>query len=151
MDTIKIENFNKEYPNKHFPSYKTLSTTETVGIIETVSAQLKMLPNSSSLELVEALRKKSSAIPDINAESDDFDLKSVFLKMEVSPMEQIFINWYRFDKIDAIGLNDLLTYFDDIWYPATDDIDIFDASFSWVISICYSGEVMILKFNKSFS
>jgi hypothetical protein len=107
-----------------------------------------MPENSSSLKLVNALEKKSSLIPGADAESDNFDLKSTLSKVGISPNEHVFLNWYRFDRIDEIGLDDLSAYFDDIWYPAADYIDVFDNSLSWIVSIGYSGEVMVIKFLK---
>ncbi len=146
MEKIKIENFSREYPNRHFPSYKTLSAPDAKKIEEIIAGKLEMPPNSSPLELVKVLREKSSVIPDLHAESDNFDLKSTLLNVGISPNARVFINWYRFDQIDEISLDDLSSHFDDIWYPAADDIDLFDDSFSWIVSIGYSGEIMILKF-----
>jgi hypothetical protein len=32
-------------------------------------------------------------------------------------------------------------YFSDLWYPGADDIDLFDASVSWVVAIRHDGAV----------
>jgi hypothetical protein len=148
MDPIKIKNFGREYPGKQFPIYKTLSNVDAQKIKEIVATKLNMPENSSSLKLVNALEKKSSLIPGADAESDNFNLKSTLSKVGISPNEHVFLNWYRFDRIDEIGLDDLSAYFDDIWYPAADYIDVFDNSLSWIVSIGYSGEVMVIKFLK---
>ncbi len=30
-------------------------------------------------------------------------------------------------------------WFDDIWYPASDDIDLFDSTLDWILSVSHSG------------
>lgn len=148
MDAIKIDNFGREHPNKDFPRFRSLSIASGNKIQKFLERKLGLSPDSSSLELVKELRANSSLIPDVHAESDTFNLRSTLLNEGIVPKGQMFINWYRFDQIDEISLDDLSTYFDDIWYPAADDIDIFDDSISWIMSIGYSGEVMILRFDE---
>ena len=36
-------------------------------------------------------------------------------------------------------------YFDDIWYPDSDDIDIFDQTLSWILTVLHNGDVKILQ------
>jgi hypothetical protein len=146
MHDIKITNFKREYPTRDFPRFKTLSTAEGDEIRKILVRKLGLPSDSSSLELVNELDEQSFLAPDLNAESDNFDLKSTVLNAGISPQERIFINWYRFDQIDEMDLDDVSEYFDDIWYPAADHIDIFDDSFSWIVSIGYSGEVMTTLF-----
>ena len=37
-------------------------------------------------------------------------------------------------------------YFSDIWYPSTDDIDVFDSSVSWILSVNHEGEIRSMHF-----
>lgn len=150
MDT-KIENFIRQYPGKQFPAFRSLTVQDAEKIAQIIQNQLGMPPNSSPLDLVKELRDRSSVIPDANAESTRFDLKSTILRAGIAPNKIVFINWYRFDQIDEMNLSDLSTHFGDIWYPAADDIDIFDETLDWIISIGYSGEVLVMIFNKTES
>jgi len=59
----------------------------------------------------------------------------------ISAEKKVYVNWYRYDNVDEIQFVDLTKYFDDIWYPGLDDIDIFDATFSWILSISHDGAV----------
>ena len=146
MDKIKIQNFLREYPNKPFPNFKLLSNDEAKEKEEIFRERLRLPIETTPLELVQIIQEMGVSIPNIDAELDGFNLKSLMDDITILPEKYVFINWYRFDVIDEIGLDDLSEFFDDIWYPAVDHIDIFDQSHLWIISIDYSGNVSTLKF-----
>ncbi|MEK7854807.1 MAG: hypothetical protein AAB288_01870 [Acidobacteriota bacterium] len=145
MDEHKIQNFKKEYPKIAFPDFRTLSVAEAENIREAVRDKLGIHPDATPLEIVIKLSDDSTVISGVNPEADNFSLKSTVLQTGVQPNEQVLINWYRFDAIDEISLDDLTSYFDDIWYPTSDDIDIFDTSISWMISVGHLGDVSVWR------
>lgn len=63
------------------------------------------------------------------------------------PGEKALVNWYRLDEIDEMNMSDFSRYFDDLWYPAADHIDVFDHTISWIVSIDYSGTLSLLRLN----
>jgi hypothetical protein len=63
------------------------------------------------------------------------------MKAGVTSSETIFLNWYRYDDVDEMRLADVTKFFEDIWYPSSDDLDIFDESLRWILSIRHDGEV----------
>lgn len=78
-------------------------------------------------------------IPYFNTNNEtECQLSELFNTLAFS-LSNVFINWYRFDDIDKMSLKDLDQYFYDIWFPATDDIDIFDDTFKWIVSIFHDG------------
>jgi hypothetical protein len=91
------------------------------------------------------LDQRQSFIESENADSDSFDLRRVFEKLQIKPLDEVFINWYRFDQMDSISFDDLAKYFDDIWYPSADDIDIVDSSLEWILQIDHDGYIKVLK------
>jgi len=141
-----LENFAREYPGKSFPDYRSVSAIEAEQTKLRISMQMDFPPSASSLELVRLVREQSTVLSNVNAESDDFNLKSVIFRAGIMPKEEIYINWHRFDEIDRMRLEDLSGYFEDIWYPSADDIDLFDDSLSWIFSISYSGNISYLRF-----
>ena len=40
----------------------------------------------------------------------------------------------------------VVRWFDDLWYPAADDLEIFDASCSWLVSVAHDGAVGVVRF-----
>ena len=69
--------------------------------------------------------------------------------MDIEPAELVYLvwaNWQGFDTVDTIYFKSLSDYFDDIWYPAADDIFIIDmgnafssktAKFTAAIKTCH--------------
>jgi hypothetical protein len=66
-------------------------------------------------------------------------------KLGVTSPKKVYLNWYRFDDIDQIDLADLDRYFFDIWYPDSDDLDVFDDSADWIVSIAHHGNVRLFR------
>lgn len=145
MDEHKIQNFNNNYPNSAFPDFRTLSAVEAEHIRKSLRDKLGMHSGSTPLDIVIKLGDDSTVISGADADADDFSFKSAVLQAGIEPSKRVLINWYRFDVIDEIALDDLTNYFDDIWYPSSDDIEIFDNSISWMISIGHSGEMTVWR------
>jgi len=147
MEGFKIEHFNKDNPSIKFPKFSALSPKKADKIYQKLSVKLgkDILPQKI---IVKKIFQLGVLIEGINADEDDFVLKKVFDSIGIIPLENVYINWYHFDDIDEIRFSDLDRYFDHIWYPGPDDIDIFDQSFSWILSISHDGSINILNLLK---
>ncbi len=84
----------------------------------------------------------------VNAEDDNFDWNKVFNRIGIPVPNEVFINFERFNSIDVFLFNDFCKYFGDIWYPAADDIEVFDATFNWIVSVKHYGLVHYAKIEK---
>ena len=142
MEAFKIENYRAEYPNKDFPWFRSLPKEELAEVTTKMFKLLKVSDSNDLIELVDKIINEGVYLDDFNAENDTFSLASVLHFLEVTPLQKVFVNWYRFDDIDEMDFDSLNSYFDDIWYSGPDDIDIFDKSFSWIISISHDGAVI---------
>ncbi len=108
-----------------------------------------MVPdNTSGAELVKIIDKRQTSIKEENAEDDNFSLIELFRKNNISLGKEIYINWYHYDQIDQFKKEDLLNFFDDIWYPSSDDIDIFDEKMENIVSIDHGGFIKILQIHQ---
>jgi hypothetical protein len=145
MDIIKIQDFARDYPGQKFPEYATLPAQLTSHIREKIRERMGLPNTVTDLELVKAVVDRELELPQINADEKTPDFPALLRENGISPEEKILINWYRFDEIDEMSLSDFSTYFDDLWYPAADHIDIFDYSLSWMLSVAYSGSVSLLR------
>ncbi len=145
MDTVKIENFKRDYPASDFPEYRTLDQEESERIRQSLVLRLGVPRNASPLDLVKFVSNKCIVVPHADAEKEDFDLNAQLKSLGIQPNEEVLVNWYRYDRIDGIMLTDLSRYFHEIWYPRADDIDVFDESLDWILSVGYSGVVSLLK------
>lgn len=79
-----------------------------------------------------------------NAESNIFSLTELISSLNIVARDFVYVNWYRFDRIDKIKLTDLCENFEYIWYPGSDDIEVFDDSLEWMISISHGGQVSLV-------
>ena len=145
MDDIKVQNFLREHPGAQFPHYRQLSEQEAEKLRRRLCLRLGLPPETSPLDLVHTLFNRSAAVPHVDAEDENFSLRTVLREVGIEPDSKVFVNWHRFDQIDEFSLDGLAKRFVDIWYPATDDIDIFDEGLEWVLSVGYSGTVRVLK------
>ena len=83
----------------------------------------------------------------INANSKSFELLATLRKLNVLPQERAYLNFYRFDNIDEMSIFDVSADFRFIWYPQSDDIDIFDSTLTWILSVSHDGELSLVRFD----
>ncbi|MEW8000839.1 MAG: hypothetical protein AB2794_12490 [Candidatus Thiodiazotropha endolucinida] len=145
MQKFKIEHFDKDNPTLEFPNYRSLNNEELINVQENLISGFNVNTDRDLLRLVKAIDSLEIDIDDINADDDDFNLQKIFDFIKIKPTEYIYINWYRYDDIDSMMLSDFSNYFHDIWYQGSDDIDIFDETFSWIVSVRHDGAMRYTK------
>jgi hypothetical protein len=106
-------------------------------------AGLPVPTTSTATAFAAALTARQTYFPEVNAQQE-FALRSLFPALGIAPQPELFLNWARFEEIDAFQTTDVAQYFNDLWYPGADDIDLFDASLSWIVSIRHDGVVSFL-------
>lgn len=148
MNKIKLDHFRTNNPGKEFPEYSSLSSHDTNFIRKTLRKALSIDSRITDLEFTILVDKMQTVVPECNALRDNFDLRDVFNACCIHPHNKVYINWYRYDDIDELDLEDFIKHFDDIWYPHSDDIDIFDSAFSWIVSVSHNGIIKFLDITK---
>lgn len=88
---------------------------------------------------------KGELIGDCNATSRNFDINDVFKALRIKPHDTVFVNWYYFDDIDAMSYADFRRHFEHLWFLSSDDIDIFDDTYDWIISVNHEGYISFKK------
>jgi len=144
MDQYKIENFLKAYSGVTFPTYLHLDENHASAIRDAIAKSVDS-PDLNGLALVKKLRAVSTEAVSLQADESAFSVGTLLRELGVKSPKRVYLNWYRFDDIDQIGLADLDRYFSDIWYPGTDDLDVFDDSAAWVVSIAHHGKVWVFR------
>jgi hypothetical protein len=147
MEQFKIDHFVSERRGEQFPCHKTLKPCECNDIRRRLCQRLGLREECEPLTVFSKLDELWETCDGVRAEDDDFDLESLVHSVGIEPQQVIFINWSRFDKIDKMSFVDLSHYFHDIWYPGPDDIEVFDRSFAWVLSVTHEGYIRFVRFS----
>ncbi|MEX2110507.1 MAG: hypothetical protein WD802_07890 [Gemmatimonadaceae bacterium] len=145
MHDLKRKNFEEAHPEVPFPQIDALSDDEARELRIRIARRLGC-PEDDGLMLVRSLSARSVPVEGVNAESEHFKLLGTLWSLRLRPEQPtVYVNWYRFDQIDRVNLEELARYFGDLWYPSSDDIDIFDDTCDWILSVGHSGDVRIAQ------
>jgi hypothetical protein len=133
MDEFKISLFENEH-KASFPQYRELTKLENQKLADEISKKynINILNFKMDLAAKQSFYNESDSL-------ENFKLIDALKKIGITPMKEVFINWYKFERLDVFNAVDLDKYFYDIWFPSSDDIDIFDESLKWVVSIRHDG------------
>lgn len=145
MQQFKIEDFEKEHGKGSFVWHRHLAEPEADALRETIQRALRLPDQVKPLELTQHILEKSEDISGVDAESPDFKLTALLAQLGLEPSPTVFLDWHRFDNVDEVRTEDLSKHFDDIWYPAADDLFIVDPQLRWIVLILHYGAVALLK------
>jgi len=145
MEQIKIENYLHENPGSTFPKFVTLDREQCANIRAVLSKKLGLGDSINNIDLTNEVARSGAVCEGVECDADGFNMGETFNSLKIVWPEFVYINWYRFDEIDRMKFVDLAQHFDEIWYPSTDDIEIFDEIFSWVLSITHFGQLRCLR------
>jgi hypothetical protein len=133
MDPTKIDNFVASHPNLSFPKFRPLAAEECESLRTNLANKLGIPPTSSGLEVLKSLESFARKVPNVQPSDDNFSPTSLLLRVQSEP--QVFINWSRFEHIDEMSAADFGSSFHDLWYPSSDDIEVFDKTLKWILMV----------------
>jgi hypothetical protein len=143
MEAFKIDLFEREY-SRPFPLYRSLPLTEGQALQARIASRFGLKAFSTATEFASVLAARQTYYDETNA-ADNFYLWPLLTALGINPLPELFINWGRFEEVDAMQTADVAHYFHDFWYPTADDIDLCDASVNWVVSIRHDGVVSFIR------
>jgi len=149
MESFKIKNFERDNPGMAFPSWEPVEPDKCASFKERIARQLGLPSTVDSLLLVRRLNEVASNSKNTGFDRSSHDLLRILQGLKIGPPLIVYINWYRFDNIDKIAFVDLCRNLEDIWYPGTDDIDIFDDTLDWVLTINHEGAIQSVTWSKA--
>ncbi|UOE40228.1 hypothetical protein MTP09_09915 [Chryseobacterium suipulveris] len=140
MENFKKELFKKEY-GIDFPPYFKISEDKCHEIKYNIIHKFKLIQD----DFEKSLRKKQLFFNLINAENENFNFCNVLKNIQITIGSRLYVNWDNFQTIDKFSSEDFCKYFNDIWFPSADDIDIFDDKLNWIISIRHDGAIFYIE------
>lgn len=141
MEAFKLVNFKHEH-NTNMPIVRSIEGSECEAVCRSLFRNWHV---NTLEEFFKKEEQKFVLLDNINAEDDDLDWNKVFNSIGIPVPNEVFINFERFNNVDVFLFKDFCKYFDDIWYPAADDIEVFDSSFNWIVSVKHYGAVHYAK------
>ncbi len=139
MDEFKISLFENEY-KKSFPMYTTLTKDQAHKLMGDITTKYNVDGTNFEVDLA----SKQTYYTEFDA-LEDFSLKRTLAALGVKPVGPLYVNWYKFDSVDLFNLDDFDKFFYDIWFEAADDVDLFDETLTWILSIRHDGCVSLLR------
>jgi len=138
MEDHKIENFEKDHPGVSFPTHVVQSAEARVRLMRGLGERLGIV-GSDGLKLVRGLQSTVPWDTGEVPETTRFDFLQILENGGFEAPETVLVNWDRFETVESIAATQLADYFDYIWYPSVDDIEIMDESLKWVLRVDHSG------------
>ena len=148
MQQLKIIFFEATY-DCPFPEYRSLTPQQCNHLRQRIAVKLGLPENADGLAVLESIALRQVHYPGVNASSEGFTLRGALDYFAVALCDRVFVNWYRFDEIDELSLRDVVSAFSDLWYPASDDIELFDDTLEAVLSVRHDGVVSCYKYCES--
>lgn len=147
MDSFKLDYFKKEHKEQSI-NFTTLSKYECDEVYASFCLAYQIKAQDRS-DIFGFIQNNGRFISSMNAQDKDFDLY-LLIQEQCGSQMPIHLNvcWDNFCTIDCFDSNDLATYFDYIWYPAADDIIIFDNLYKICLMVRHDGAIYILNYQK---
>jgi hypothetical protein len=144
VERFKIDHFEKEHGANSFPQFRSLTSDEASHALALLKRRRGLPMELNVLGVLNTVDQMSFEVDGVNATEDRFDLRAVLALLGFSAA-RVFVNWYRFDRVDEFETEDLCKYFGAIFYPSSDDMEVMDSSLTWLVSIRHNGAVRALS------
>ncbi len=141
MDDFKIEHFEREHGAGTFPVHRRLSVFECDRLVHALGQRLGI--DEPSRETVQDHLTGRYRFHVVLEEPNAEMLRAALLTCSAELPDRVYLNWDRFQTVDEMSARDLIGHFDDIWYPASDDLDIIHPAGEWVVLVHHEGWVYL--------
>jgi len=146
IEDFKIERFKIDFPDTEFPVVHTLPSEECADLKRKLAKKLEMATNVAPVLLLETLYHSFHIErAGITAIDPGFNLDTLLRESGVKAGQQVYINWNQFEHVDEIKLTDLVKYFQYLWYPSSEDVEIFDDTLRWAALVRHDGAVRVVR------
>jgi hypothetical protein len=136
MEAYKIDNFRKTH-TEPFPTYRSPTEAEAAAL-EEFYLQIFGTTGPTLCGLLAVVER----VLELDASNEGFDLSKALPRSYARFDAEVAVKWLdTFDTVDIFHFQTLVKYFDDIWYPGTDDIEIIDLDCKWLIAVEHGGYV----------
>lgn len=141
MESFKEERFRSANGDQPFVRVTPLPALEVAELRTKLRRQRGLGDGASDVEIATAMRQRQEAVGTLGRPAD---LRAVLGESIPTPLSSdVYIAWSGCSCFDRIEWDDLLGLFEYVWYPSIDDIDLFDDSLGWFLSVDHDGMVFL--------
>lgn len=141
MEKFKLDNFRKEY-GMEMPVVRTLPSGECRAIRQGILQKMKVDSLAGFFRKVET---EFITVENAGAEDEEIEWHKILGQLGIPVPREVYLNFGNFETIDVMLFKDFCKYFSDVWYPSSDDIELFDRTGTWIISIRHYGALCYAK------
>jgi hypothetical protein len=138
MDPAKRRRFELD-TQKEFPRLEPLSASAAAGVRHKLASKLALPNRTAGTELSLRLREVCETIGDRGIDSDRTLLASAISRFSPGLAGPVLLNWGHWLEVDRMECRAVIDYFDFLWYPKVDDLDILDEALRWIVSVDHDG------------
>ena len=146
MQPWKIEHFERDNPGQPFPQFELLAEPGARSLLTNLASKAGLVHSADMGDLVAALYQKAGHVECESAEAQGFNLATVVAGLGLEPQPLVYVGGLEGPhSVIRLSFSDLSEHFEYIWYPASDDISIFDDTLSWLLFVNHEGELHFLR------
>lgn len=144
LDRRKL--FLERYPKRDFCDFSIIGLKESQEYLFKLALNFGLDITGTHYNILLRLREHSTFVKII----DETTFKPIeTLKEQGNEVhDKVFVNYFDFSEIYEISSQELDIYFDDLYFPYSDDVEIFDKSCSWVLFVTNKMRLMELTQQK---
>ena len=135
--------FLEKNPKKQFFPYEKITGRRALTAFETLCGNFNIDNPSKNIDAVNQVVSKGKFLKVIDESM--FNLNEYFEQIPTKTPQTVFLNYGDMSEFYEVSTESLNLFFDDIYFPGSDDIEIFDASCSWLFSINHDNYLVLCK------
>lgn len=144
---MRLENreklFLEKNPDKPFLVYKKIIGRRASITFETLCSNFDVEAFKENIDAINQVVSKGKFLKVIDEST--FSLNEYFEHIPTKIPDTVFLNYGDMSEFYEVSTESLNFFFDDVYFPGADDIEIFDASCSWLFSINHDNYLLLCK------
>lgn len=138
-----------------FPNADVLSVSEGNQLKGLLESALYLGPGSTNQEIMDALYQLSHRLGGVSDDKDiaEAEMTRYFNEADIKSDTVVVLFPYEgaFNSGVRMARTEILTHFDDLWYPSADDMIVVDVSAKSILHVTHHRWVQAMKYDCNFA
>ena len=143
MDSYKLEEFAGDHPGQQYPWVESVQPQEAQRMVSELMS--RFCPSATNASDFIHFIAEQPMLEEITVLDDEFDFTRLLIDAQIRIPQEILVNFAAFEQLERMRYAEFAKHFRYVYWPATDDLDCFDESLEWIVSIDHDGRITVLK------